>query len=446
MILFSKRNIHNLNSALEAVFLNRTRSLLTALGIIFGVAAVIAMMAIGNGARQEILDQIKLVGLNNILITPLDQSEEQGEEEEGKEAVKKYSAGLTMADAGSIRSLVPGVIRISPEINYETYILKDGRRMKAKLGGVNNDFFSVYNLEISEGEFFSRMQLEQAMPVCIIGAGIRQKFFAGETAVGQYLKCGHLWLQVVGVLEQTSGYNPAAGMGINDHNQFIYAPVHTILLRYYDRSLVTAAALRGEENSAPEGVAGAATGDISYNQLDKIVVQAAESHNVGPIHDVLDRMLLRRHSEVRDFEVKIPESLLKQEQKTRDIFNIVLGSIAGIALIVGGIGIMNIMLASVLERIREIGVRRALGARRKDIVFQFLAESTMISLSGGFIGILLGIAMATAITRITDIPTIISFWSIIVSFGVSATVGIIFGYAPARRAAEQDPVTSLRYE
>jgi putative ABC transport system permease protein len=445
MMMLNRRNIHNLSNALEAVFLNRTRSLLTALGIIFGVAAVIAMMAIGNGARQEILEQIKLVGLNNILITPKQAAEEESGEEEGKEIAMKYSPGLTLRDAEGIRDIIPNVLHISPEINYETFILKDGRRMKAMIGGVTNDFFSVYSLPLAEGRSFSEMQITEAMPVCIIGAGIRGKFFAGEDAVGKFLKCGHLWLQVIGVLQQTGGYNPVEGMGINDHNQFIYAPVSTILLRYYDRSLITAATLRGESTSAPEGVA-TEEGETGNNQLDKIVVQATESRYVGPVREAIDRMLLRRHMEVRDFEVKVPESLLKQEQKTRDIFNIVLGSIAGIALLVGGIGIMNIMLASVLERIREIGIRMAMGARRKDIIFQFLSESTMISLSGGFLGILLGIAMAAVITRITGIPTIISLWSILVSFGVSATVGIVFGYAPARRAARQNPVASLRYE
>jgi putative ABC transport system permease protein len=186
--------------------------------------------------------------------------------------------------------------------------------------------------------------------------------------------------------------------------------------------------------------------ETGTNQLDKIVVQVKESEQIGPTTEVLKRMMLRRHSGVNDFEIKVPELLLKNEQKTKNIFNIVLGAIASISLLVGGIGIMNIMLASVMERIREIGIRQAIGATKRDIVLQFLTEATMISITGGFIGIIVGIALSKIITQLTDILTIVSPLSILLSFGVSATVGIIFGYMPAKRAAKQDPVTSLRHE
>ena len=186
--------------------------------------------------------------------------------------------------------------------------------------------------------------------------------------------------------------------------------------------------------------------ESNYNQIDKIVVQVKESEQLTPTVDVINDMLYRRHSKVDDFEIKIPELLLKQEQRTKDIFNIVLGAIASISLIVGGIGIMNIMLASVMERIREIGVRMATGARKRDIIFQFLSEATFISLSGGFIGIILGIGLSKIIMQFTDILTIVSPLSIFVSFFVSVAVGIIFGYMPAKRAAMQDPVESLRHD
>jgi putative ABC transport system permease protein len=186
--------------------------------------------------------------------------------------------------------------------------------------------------------------------------------------------------------------------------------------------------------------------DNNFHQLDRIVVQVDDSKNLSATTRLLNQMLKRRHQQVEDFEITVPELLLKQEQRTKDIFNIVLGAIAGISLLVGGIGIMNIMLASVMERIREIGVRRSIGATRRDIIFQFLAEATLISVSGGVIGILLGVIMARIITETTDILTIVSIWSIVISFGVSATVGIVFGYLPARKAADQDPVTSLRHD
>jgi putative ABC transport system permease protein len=182
------------------------------------------------------------------------------------------------------------------------------------------------------------------------------------------------------------------------------------------------------------------------NQIDKIVVQVKETEMISPTSEIIQRMLKRRHSGVDDFEIKVPELLLKQEQRTKDIFNIVLGAIASISLIVGGIGIMNIMLASVMERTKEIGIRMATGATRKDVVFQFLSEATFISVSGGIIGIFLGLALAKIIMEVADILTIVSVASIVISFGVSATVGIVFGYMPAKKAASQDPVTSLRYE
>ncbi|HSH20886.1 MAG TPA: FtsX-like permease family protein, partial [Draconibacterium sp.] len=182
----------------------------------------------------------------------------------------------------------------------------------------------------------------------------------------------------------------------------------------------------------------------NLNQLDKIIVQVAETDELNATADVIRRMLLRRHNGLFDFEVTIPELLLKQQQRTKSIFNIVLGVIAGISLLVGGIGIMNIMLASVMERIREIGVRQAIGASRKDIIVQFLSESTIISVSGGIIGIILGVVLSKIITGFFDIKTIVSAFSIFISFGVSVFVGVIFGYLPAKRAAEQDPVNSLR--
>jgi len=227
-------------------------------------------------------------------------------------------------------------------------------------------------------------------------------------------------------------------------------PLQTALLRFRDRSLITAATVRGQTSTVffDGGSMSFSSGGgaAENNQLNRIVVQVRESAQLTPTTQVLRRMLERRHQGVDDFEIRVPEMLLKQEQRTKDIFNIVLGAIAGISLLVGGIGIMNIMLASVMERIREIGIRMATGARKSDIVFQFLAEATMISLSGGIIGIILGLALARAITEFTGILTIISPLSIVVSFGVAATVGIAFGYMPAKKASEQDPLTSLRYE
>jgi len=447
-----------INIALEAVFANRFRSILTALGIIFGVAAVIAMMAIGNGAQKEILDQMKLVGVNNIIISPVFEksSSSQSSEEEGKSQSKKYSPGLTLKDAQSIENIIPTVDKVSPEVIYETFIIKDGIRSSATLSGVTPDFFDVFNLKLSEGYMFTDKQMEAGSSVCIIGPNIASKFFPDEDPLGKYIKCGNLWLKVSGVLESINIANTGIeDLGISNYNVNIYAPIQTILLRYRDRAAITEASIHGESESVVIFGGGGFSSfssssgsdeESNYNQIDKIVVQVKNSEQLSPTVGVIQEMLYRRHANVEDFEIKIPELLLKQEQRTKDIFNIVLGAIASISLIVGGIGIMNIMLASVMERIREIGVRMATGARKRDIIFQFLAEATFISLSGGFIGIILGIGLSKVIMSFTDILTIVSPLSIFVSFFVSVAVGIIFGYMPARKAASQDPVESLRHD
>jgi putative ABC transport system permease protein len=446
-----ERYIYVVNIAIEAVFVNKFRSILTALGIIFGVAAVIAMLAIGNGARQEILDQMKLVGVNNIVITPMSDIDKQKEEQQGKNQ-NKYSSGLTIKDAESIKMIIPSVLKISPEVIYDTYILKDGIRTSAKLTGVTPDFFEVYNLKLSAGNMFNQQQLTEGKAVCIIGPTIKAKFFSQENPVGKYLKCGNIWLQVIGTLENLRvSEGSSENLGISDYNNNIYAPIQTVLLRYKDRSLITPSSNQGSSVVvAGNDVVAFSSSDestsTSTDQLDKIVVQVKESEQLNTTTHILEQMLKRRHSGVPDFEIKIPELLLKQQQRTKDIFNIVLGAIAGISLIVGGIGIMNIMLASVTERTKEIGIRMASGANKKDITLQFLFEATIIGLTGGIIGIIVGITFSKLIMSLTHILTIVSPASIFISFGVSLAVGILFGYMPAKKASEKDPVESLRYE
>ncbi|MCD4694794.1 MAG: ABC transporter permease [Bacteroidales bacterium] len=452
-----ERYLQILNIALEAVFANRFRSILTALGIIFGVAAVIAMMAIGNGAQKEILDQIKLVGVNNIIIAPVYKSQSgNGDDDNGKSTTEKYSPGLSLKDAESIKSILPTVDKVSPEVIYETFIIKDGIRSSATLSGVTPDFFEVFNLGLLKGYMFTEQQISSGSAVCIIGPKIASKFFPNAPPLGKYIKCGNLWLKIVGVLESINVAGPnTENLGISNYNINIYAPIQTILLRFRDRSAVTEASIHGESESfvffggggfSSFSSSSGSDNESNNNQVDKIVVQVKESGQLASTVKVIKKMLFRRHSNVEDYEIKIPELLLKQEQRTKDIFNIVLGAIASISLVVGGIGIMNIMLASVLERIREIGVRMATGARKRDIVFQFLSEATLISLTGGLLGIILGIALSKIIMQFTDILTIVSPFSIFVSFFVSVAVGIIFGYMPAKRAAEQDPVESLRHD
>jgi putative ABC transport system permease protein len=452
-----ERRLYILAIALEAVIAHKFRSILTALGIIFGVAAVIAMLAIGSGAQQEILDQMKLVGVNNIIITPKQESAKSAEEkkeEKGKQASEKFSPGLSLKDANSISEVIPTVSKVSPEVIYESTIIAEGVSTYGKVSGVTPDFFDVFNLPLEKGEMFNEEQMVNGKAVCILGATIKNKLFPKKDPIGQYVKCGSVWLKVVGVLQNRAVTTELSeNMGISDYNKQIYAPIQTLLLRYRDRSVVTTAMVRGSSSTVIMGddamVSFGSSGsddESQINQIDKIVVQVKETSQINQTTEVITRMLKRRHAGVDDFVVQVPELLLKQEQRTKDIFNIVLGAIASISLIVGGIGIMNIMLASVMERTKEIGIRMATGATKKDVIFQFLSEATMISVSGGIIGILLGIVLARLITGVTGILTIVSLSSILISFGVSASVGIAFGYMPARTAALKDPVTSLRYE
>lgn len=454
-----RRYLHDVIIAIEAILANKMKSFLTALGIMFGVAAVISMLAIGKGAQQEVMEQIKLVGVNNIIITPSSQSLQSPEagstasNGEGK-SKQRFSRGLSLLDAQSIQKTIPSVKKVSPVVALSYYAIKEGKSYPVALEGVSPDYFELLNINLNEGKIFSEEQTEKGVPVCVIGDNIRARFFNQDNPIGQYIKCGQVWLKVIGVIEKRDFTTSASDeMGISSSDNKILVPVKTMLLRFKDRSAIQPETM---DNMAGGGVVffmGGGGDDESdksksterRDQLDKIIVQVRETEQLSLTAEVINRLMLRRHSEIYDFEVTVPELLLKQQQKTNEIFNIVLGAIAGISLIVGGIGIMNIMLASVWERIREIGTRQAIGASRKDIIVQFLAESTLISVTGGIIGVILGILLAHLIQITADIKTIVSVFSVIIAFCVSATVGIVFGYIPAKRAASQDPVESLRH-
>jgi putative ABC transport system permease protein len=461
MFKFFFRYFHDIEIAVESIISNKLKSILTALGIIFGVAAVIAMLAIGKGAKQEILEQMKMVGVNNVLINPIipDKSSSSSTEE-GEKQQKKFSRGLNMLDVEAIRETLPSVKRISPEISFNATAMLNGKKYTAKLVGVSNDYFHLYNLPLLSGAVFNKYQEENGIQVCIIGANIRAKFFSNIDPIGQYIKFNGIWLKVIGVLQKTTvtltGFEEK---GVNVYNDNIYIPIQTMLLRYQNRALVNTKMVSEASSMQFFGGGGmqmarvvvsssdaSSSSETNYNQLDRIVVQVAETEQINSTTEILSRMLTRRHSNVKDFEITVPELLLKQQQRTKDIFNIVLGAIASISLIVGGIGIMNIMFASVMERIKEIGTRMAIGAKKMDIVVQFLSEAVLISISGGFIGVFFGVIMAKLIEKLAGIMTIVSFFSVFIAFGVSAAVGVIFGYSPAKRASERDPIESLRYE
>ncbi|HUF28003.1 MAG TPA: ABC transporter permease [Gemmatimonadaceae bacterium] len=450
-ILFSTR------AAAEAVGNNKLRAGLTSLGILFGVASVIAMLAIGKGAEQEILEQMRLLGTNNVIITPAEEEQREGavERDEGRPEPKRFSPGLTMLDARSIAAIVPNVVSTSGEIVLNTALTREGHRRSGKLVGVDTSYFGLQNLRVIDGALFSGQHVSTGAPVAIIGHGVRTRFFTRDAPVGGRIKVGDVWLTVVGVLEDRMvASETAQRLGIRDANMDVYVPLSTALLRYRNRARVTTSDI--ERASRPQQVIqmeDAASQDEearaerrNYHQLDKIIVHVEQASVVPAVAEVLQRMLTRRHNNVIDFEITVPELLLRQEQRTKTIFNVVLGAIASISLVVGGIGIMNIMLASVLERIREIGVRRAVGATQRDVLLQFLGEAVMISLAGGIMGIVTGATLSAGIQRLAGITTIVSPMSVVVAFGVSVAVGLLFGIVPAWRAARQDPVVCLRYE
>lgn len=456
-----KRYFHDIIIAVESIASNKLKSVLTALGIIFGVAAVISMLAIGKGAQQEIMDQIKMVGVNNIVINPIVREEGEGngngngeEGEAGDQQQSKFSRGLSNSDVEAIQHIIPSVHQISPEVSLNSYVLQSGKRSPAKLIGISNDYFDLYNLKLIEGMFFNDYQEEHGIQVCIIGANIASRFFSRVNPINQYIKFGSVWLKVIGVLEKSNfSLTAFENTGVNVYNDNIYIPVKTMLLRFQNRALINAktfgggtSVIRGMHFMAIRSSNPSTNTMSNYNQLDRIIVQVEETEQLTPTTEVLSRMILRRHSEVKDFEIVVPELLLKQQQRTKDIFNIVLGAIASISLVVGGIGIMNIMFASVMERIKEIGTRMAIGANKTDIVVQFLSEAILISVTGGFIGVVFGIVISKLINQLAGILTIVTPFSVFIAFGVSAAVGVIFGYSPAKKASERDPIESLRYE
>ncbi|SDS13722.1 putative ABC transport system permease protein [Polaribacter sp. KT25b] len=440
--------ISNFTEAFWFIKTNKVRTFLTALGIIFGVASVITMLAIGNGAEKEILSQLELVGVNNIVVTPIPdekkENENDNEDESSKTENKRFSKGLDILDAESIQKNIPSVKIVSPEIILNTYVINNGRQLPVKLVGITPNFLESTNIELEKGKSFSKYQIKNALPVCIVGKKVEKKLFTGESALGKHIKVKDVWLQIIGVIEEKLISDKAQeNLGIRDLNEDIYIPTNTFLVRYKDRKIIVDDVnVRNTNQNGPKkkNLRG------NYHQIDKLTIQVTNSNELKATAEVLSKMLKRRHNDVLDFEITIPIQLLKQQQKTKQIFNIVLSIIAGISLLIGGIGIMNIMLASVLERTKEIGIIRALGATEEDVVLQFLSESVLISVGGGIVGIILGIIGAYVIEAFSGIETVLSLTSIFASFFIAVMVGLTFGIFPAKAAAKKRPIEALRSE
>jgi len=396
----------------EGLRTHKLRSLLTMLGIIFGVAAVISMLSIGEGAKEEALQQIAQMGINNIIIQNL----ETEDAEEGSDRDNR-SQGLRLADAQALAETNPLLNGIVPQQLYNLTAQYGSERVNTTVMGTLPDFEQVMSYHPAAGAFFNYVDEMEARRVCVLGAEIKRELFFFRDPLNEQVKLGEDWFTVVGVMERKL-FN--ASDGTEDMNRQIYIPLTTAMQRLMRQPF--------------------------ESEIDRIVARVQEPERVREAANIINTTLLRRHKEAEDFQISIPEELLRQRQKTQRIFNIVMGCIAGISLLVGGIGIMNIMLASVMERTREIGIRRAIGATRKDVMGQFLVEATLLSFCGGMVGILLGWSMTRVITFYAGWKTIVSFASIALAFGVSAAVGILFGFFPAKQAARLDPIESLRYE
>ena len=440
MFVYIKRNFA---LAMEGIIQNKMRSFLTALGIIFGVFAVIAMMAIGNGSQEAIKEQLELIGTNNIMITaiPPSDNDDDGEEQEGstsKKEKKSYSPGLSIEDAESIQNVLPNTEYVSLETSEDSRVIYQKKIINSRTMGVNNDFFRINNLDLADGKMFSDYQVENGINVCILGSNISKKLFLGKNPIGKYVKSNQNVFKVIGVLDKKiisqENYDK---LGLKNYGNLLFIPMKSFLLRIDDRRKIADKDIVKGNNDRSNKIE-------NYHQLDKIVVKVSESVDSESTASIIFNLLKRKHNGQVDFELDVPELLIKQQQDTQGTLNFVFAIIAGISLLVGGIGIMNIMLASVMERIKEIGLRRSIGATKEDIIFQFLLEAIGISLVGGLIGVGLGIVGAKVIASYANIPTVISIWSIFLSFFIAVTVGVVFGILPAQKAAKQDPITALR--
>jgi putative ABC transport system permease protein len=410
----------NLRESLAQAWDNLTtrklRALLTMLGMIFGVGAVIAMLSIGAGAEAQALEAIRRMGLRNVLV--------EGKEYEREELLKvrERTIGLSRRDVAAVLDVVPGVVRAAGTRTIKAYqVLSDGASSDARVVAVDAAYFEMKPLQLRDGVYFDAADESAYGQVCVLGVAAKQQLFGLERAVGQPVKINSVWFTVVGIIaDQHIDAEALEGVTLQNVNNDVYIPLATALKKIEIASL--------------------------DSMLDGIVVELTDERHTAPAAAVISRLLDRLHKGAADYRLVVPQELLHQSQETQRIFTIVMGCIAGISLLVGGIGIMNIMLANVLERTREIGVRRAIGARRRDVGLQFLIEAVAISVLGGTLGILLGVGIARLVVELAGWATIVTPWSVLLSFGVATSVGITFGSYPAMKASQLSPIEALRYE
>jgi putative ABC transport system permease protein len=403
----------------ENLMMHKLRSLLTMLGMIFGVAAVIAMLSIGAGARAQVMALIEQMGVRNVIVEA-----REANAWEDMQKVRKISLGLTLRDFRVIQSNVNGVVQGTARKRFTPgRMIPRPQPDMPVVYGVSPNYQQIENLKVVTGRFFDDSENNRAAPVAVLGQGAKASLFGQTEAVGQYVKVNEAWFHVIGVVgPQLSAQTSIESLPAQDLNNLIYVPLYAAMFRLED----------SRSNMKDE--------------IDGIYLQMASAPDTVPAADVVRSLLNLAHREAGDFSVIAPAELLAQQQRTQHIFDLVMVAIASISLLVGGIGIMNIMLAAILERTREIGVRRALGARQRDVIRQFLVEAVLISLMGGLIGIAFGFGISRLIAWLAGWSTVTTAGSILLAFAFSVSVGLLFGIYPARQAARLDPVEAIRYE
>jgi putative ABC transport system permease protein len=397
----------------------KTRTLLTALGIVFGVGSVIGMLAIGAGAREESLRFIEQLGVRNVLID----SRPAASDSEMQQR-RRSSQGLNDRDVRILKANIEDLETVSARRSlHPARVLPKPSREIPELFGVRPAYSIIHSLRLAEGRFFDESDDAASAAVCVLGEGAKVNLLGYDSALGKFVKVNDTWLQVVGVLqEQIMAGSQSSGGTMQDINNIVYIPLNTFQYRYWDQS------------------------NNLKDDLDGVELRLKVDADSIEVAKVVTAVLNSTHHNIQDFTVTIPAALLAQQKRTQTIFTYVMVAIAAISLLVGGIGIMNIVLATVLERTREIGIRRSIGARRFDIVRQFLTESVLISVGGGLLGIAFGFFLAWLIARTAEWKTIVTTASVVIAFGVSVLVGVVFGIYPAMKASKINPIDALRYE
>jgi putative ABC transport system permease protein len=396
---------------------HKFRSFLTMLGIIFGTASVITMISIGEGAKKQAMAKYQDLGVNNIIIRDKDLTDTELEQ-----VRIKFSKGLSLDDTRAINEILPGVRGVAPQSEAKLDAMYEDMSSKATVIGVTSDVTDILNYRIDKGVFINRDHYDRQLKVCVLGANIARELFSYEDPLGRNIKLGDQWFEVAGVLRTKALFTETIGeLAARDLNNDVYIPLSTF------------------RNRIPKS-------NPLQSELKQATIRLEGSERLLESADVIKSILIRRHFNNDDFSIIIPYELMEQEKRESRIYNLLLASIAAISLIVGGIGIMNIMLASVLERTKEIGIRRAIGGKRADILGQFVSEAMAMSISGGLIGVFLGIVLSLGVGFLTEIKTSLTLYSIFIAFGFSVIVGITFGYLPAKRAADLKPIESIRHE